>query len=720
MADLPSRGSGRGTQWAIVAVLGGLLAVVAVTGYFYAQSVRLDEEKALAESDAIARGIAAFIEAREENFQKILEAYAGRFRFREVIRRRDRAEALIHLRQIAESFPDLDRPFLADPAGVLWAVYPEAPEIYGTSFAQRDWYRGISRDWRPYVSEIFVGAASRVPVIVLVVPVRDLEGRVIGILGSSQRLSVIREWLLPIKVPNGDLYVVGRKGQLVFHRTRIGPEHLSAYARVPAVERLLRGEEGVAQTENPVEHEVRLTAYRQLPSLGWGLVVYRTRDLVLQRTRTLMLAFGAAGLPLAGALAVLGVVAIRNQRRAVGTLQALEEARGELIRKEQLAREARQEAERASQAKSEFLSRMSHELRTPLNAILGFAQLLEMDQLSAEQRESVSHILKGGRHLLELINEVLDISRIEAGRLDVSPEPVLVREVLLEVVDLIRPVADQWNVRLDATTTQGWGRYVLADRQRLKQVLLNLLSNAAKFNRHGGTVAVSVEEVPGDRLRLKVTDTGPGIPPEKIARLFTPFDRLGAEQTRVEGTGLGLALSMRLAELMGGAMGVESVVGEGSTFWVELPQVESPLVEVVLRKGAVVPSEVPVTVGTVLYIEDNLSNLRLVERLLARRPNVKLLSAMQGRLGLELAREHRPSLIFLDLQLPDMLGAEVLQRLQRDPRTAQIPVVVISADATPGQIQRLLTAGAREFLTKPLDVKKLMTLLDETLNRRGG
>ncbi len=400
----------------------------------------------------------------------------------------------------------------------------------------------------------------------------------------------------------------------------------------------------------------------------------------------------------------------RVKRHAVD----LEEQVGARTRELRKRRRAEAEADRANQAKSEFLSRMSHELRTPLNAVLGFAQLLEIDSLTVAQRDSVDHILRGGRHLLGLIDEILDISRIEAGHLALSMEPVLVDEVIRETFELIQPLAATWKVHVDVGTSEAGGRYVLADRQRLKQVLLNFLSNAAKFNRSGGTVTIEVEESLADRLRINVADTGPGIPPRLMERLFTPFDRLGAETRGVEGTGLGLALSKRLVEVMGGTIGVASVVGQGSTFWVELPRAECPVTSV--APSAIHPDNALPTRGVVLYIEDNLPNLRLVERLLTHRPNVKLFSAMHASLGLELAREHRPGLILLDLQLPDIPGHEVLKRLQGDPATRHIPVVVISADATPGHINRLQAAGAREFLTKPLDVQRFFKLLDDILS----
>jgi signal transduction histidine kinase/CheY-like chemotaxis protein len=376
---------------------------------------------------------------------------------------------------------------------------------------------------------------------------------------------------------------------------------------------------------------------------------------------------------------------------------------------------ARHAADHANQAKSEFLSRMSHELRTPLNAVLGFAQLLQMDALSEEQRESVGHIDKGGRHLLGLINEVLDIARIEAGRLAISLEPVPVQRLVQESLDLIAPLAAAEHVQLEGSLPDTREYHVQADRQRLKQVLLNLLSNAVKYNRQGGAVTLSYDETPTARLRINVTDTGPGIAPEKMERLFTPFDRLDVDQTGVEGSGLGLALSKRLVEAMGGALGVESSVGRGSTFWVELPLVEDWVKRLDGGEGAPAParSDALRKARVVLYVEDNLSNLKLIERVVAHRPEVRILPAMQGRLGLDLAREHSPDLILLDLHLPDMPGEEFLLRLRAMPETREIPVVVISADATPGQADRLLASGARGYLAKPVEVKKFLALLDE-------
>ena len=382
-------------------------------------------------------------------------------------------------------------------------------------------------------------------------------------------------------------------------------------------------------------------------------------------------------------------------------------------------RRSKEEAEKANRAKSEFLSRMSHELRTPLNAILGFAQLLEMSALDRDKREAVAQILKAGQHLLGLINEVLEISRIEAGRLSLSPEPVLISSAIQETLDLLTPMAVRRNIMLRDEGGKERRRYVMADQQRLKQVLLNLISNAIKYNSDDGTVTIATEEIDGSRLKIKIRDTGPGIKPDSLSKLFTPFERLGAEQTGVEGTGLGLALSKRLLEMMGGSIGVENNPDRGSTFWMELPLVQDPVQQLETAMPAVSTAVRPAQQQRqriVLYVEDNLSNITLIEHIVVHRPHVKLVAAMQGRLGLDLAREHHPDLILLDLHLPDISGEDVLYALRQEPALQNTPIIVISADATRGRIERLQSMGVLDYLPKPLDIKRFLQLLDTCLS----
>jgi PAS domain S-box-containing protein len=386
---------------------------------------------------------------------------------------------------------------------------------------------------------------------------------------------------------------------------------------------------------------------------------------------------------------------------------------------EEAVQMAKAEAEKANQAKSEFLSRMSHELRTPLNAILGFAQVLEMRDLGPQENEDISFILTAGRHLLQLIDEVLDVSRIESGQMTISLEPINVAECIREVLDLARPLAEAQHIQLVDGAAQANGQmggwHILADKQRLTQILLNLVSNAIKYNRDHGSVTVSCVLQPQDRVRLVVRDTGMGLLPHELSRLFVPFERLRAAETTIQGTGIGLAFSKSLVEAMGGTIGVASVVGEGSSFWIDLPVAVGVLGQdgngVITARGTTDPLQA----RTVLYIEDNLSNLLLVEHLLRTIGAVRLLTAMQGGLGLDLAREHQPDLIVLDVQLPDIMGDEVLRRLLADPRTSTIPVVVLSADASPRTIERLSAAGAMAYLTKPLDVARFLKLLNGIL-----
>jgi CheY-like chemotaxis protein len=310
---------------------------------------------------------------------------------------------------------------------------------------------------------------------------------------------------------------------------------------------------------------------------------------------------------------------------------------------------------------------------------------------------------------------VLDISRIEAGKLQLSVEPVCIGHAVAEAIDLMRPLASERSIELVVAVEQDQS-HVLGDRQRLKQVLLNLLTNGIKYTPKGGRVTVSAAPAEADRLRVVVSDTGPGIAAENLSRLFTPFDRLGAEQSDVQGTGLGLAVSQRLIQAMGGSIGVTSDLGKGSTFWIDLPRTKSPL-ERVTKSNTKVAQKVPRPAvqdkRRILYIEDNLSNLTLVQQILEEQGDVDLLTAMQGSIGLDLARRHAPELILLDLHLPDMPGWDVLSRLKGDPATRSIPTIVISADATRPQIKRLMSAGATAYLTKPLDVEQFVRVLEK-------
>jgi signal transduction histidine kinase/ActR/RegA family two-component response regulator len=372
----------------------------------------------------------------------------------------------------------------------------------------------------------------------------------------------------------------------------------------------------------------------------------------------------------------------------------------------------------ANEAKNDFLSGVSHELRTPLNAILGFGELLSLGDISDEHREWVTIMLKAGRHLLMLLDEVLDISRMETRNLSMSMEAVSIQGLIADALELVRPLSIARGVDLDPAPPAA-GKHVHADHQRARQVLLNLLSNAIKYNHPGGKVSVTTSEEPGGRLRVSVADTGRGITEEDMGRLFAPFERLDAAQAGIEGTGLGLALSRQLVEAMGGTTGVTSTLGVGSVFWVELAITEPAAVsQKAIARDAVTTCRDYASAKTVLYVEDMLENIRLVEEILKQRPSATLIPAMLAGVALDLARQHHPDLVLLDLHLPDMPGEEVLSRLRADPATSGIPVVVLSADATQDHISRLTAAGADAYLTKPISVRALLQAVDQALGEQ--
>ncbi|MCO5318449.1 MAG: ATP-binding protein [Microthrixaceae bacterium] len=371
-------------------------------------------------------------------------------------------------------------------------------------------------------------------------------------------------------------------------------------------------------------------------------------------------------------------------------------------------------AEEANRAKSEFLSRMSHELRTPLNAVLGFAQLLEMDLKDEANLESVRHIITAGSHLLELINDVLDISRIDSGMMSISTEPVDLRELIPECVELTRPLAQRAGVEIVSERPAGRCT-VTADRQRLRQVLLNLLSNAIKFNEEAGSVTVGCDAGKGP-VTVSVTDTGCGIPQESLPRLFTPYERLDAADRGIEGTGLGLALSKRLCDAMGAELSISSPETGGCRAEVRLQPVRSDGDTTPNESARDEPSGDRTAVsGTILHIEDNPANAELVRRALSGQPGTTVLEARTAAEGLALARSHLPDLVLLDVHLPDAEGTEVLDALRTHHRTAPIPVVVLSADANPEQVERFTRSGAADYLTKPLDVRRLLRITARAL-----
>jgi signal transduction histidine kinase/ActR/RegA family two-component response regulator len=692
----------------------GALAILAVSAVSLAGNAVKDVARKQVSTAAQASAVA--VQQELSGLSEIVNAYATRPTLPAALGasnggKVDQLLLYAHLTALLRTRSDINQAFIADPSGKLLDIVPSTPGVVGKSFAARDWYRGEVAAHGPYLSSVYATAANGHALVVAAVAPVHAQGsnKVIGILGVSYRLDTIQEYVD---------HFASAQGVSVTVTDRDGTEVASPGTKLTSVRSIrsdaevasaLAGHSTNATRSTPAGKAI--TSAVPIHQYGWALVAQTPLHVALARISGLRRAVDVTAGVL-GAIVALGLAALlfsaRRQRRTEVELRANQAT---LHASERRLTDARNAATEANHAKSEFLSRMSHELRTPLNSILGFAQLLQIEELDEEQLDNVHQIGKAGRHLLNLINEVLDISRIEAGRLAVSIEPVQVDDVIAEAIDLIRPLASERDIAVYCGKLTD-GLFVRGDRHRLRQILVNLLANAVKYNRDRGSVEVRCSEHDG-RVRISITDSGAGISPEKQELLFLPFERLGAEQTDVEGTGLGLALSSRLVQALDGRIGVESRAGAGSTFWVEFVVVEAPVEETrPMMPERVIAAGANHTTCTVLYIEDNPANIKLVRRILARRPNVVLLAEREGRAGLAVAGRVHPDLILLDLNLPDIGGEVVLQRLRAEPTTRSIPVIVISADATPGQVGRLKASGAQDYMTKPFDIDALLAAVD--------
>ena len=604
------------------------------------------------------------------------------------------------------------------------------------------------RSGKPEIIDLVIGRVTRQPVFGIGVPV-FVEGKVEFVLQmgmSPARIAgILRQQQLP---PDAIVAAIDRNGTIVA-RSHRSEEFVGRKATTDLREQIAQHPEGVLRATT-LEGISVLTSFSQSPTSGWSVAIGVPVTGLLANVQRAISVTVVAILAVLAAVALLArsiATRIANSIRAVaaaapgtgngpagssvpvvGPITEVNELSRALALAARLADQSaaerdaatahEREAKAANRAKSEFLTQMSHELRTPMNGILGFAQLLDIRKfgdLTPKQREYVAHITASGRHLLELINDILDLSKIETDRLPVVPENVQLGPLLAACVAALRDVADSAGIRLDTDGIDGALPEIFADPTRLSQAVINLGSNAIKYNRPGGSVRFSCTTAPDGRIRIAVEDTGIGIAADKLDSLFQPFNRLGAERTRIEGTGIGLALSRRLVERMDGTIGYSSELGVGSRFWIDVPAGRADSAgEPIADSGG--SRRLPRRGFSVLHIEDHPASRVLVRDILATLDGVRLLEASDGTGGLESVRTHRPDIVILDINLPDMDGYEVLDRIRRDPAFDRMPVVGLSADALPHHIEKARKAGFFRYITKPLEVNAFLDALRDALD----
>jgi signal transduction histidine kinase/DNA-binding response OmpR family regulator len=679
------------------------VALMAVMSYL--RTERDLTEAVFARRETIAYLAAGMVKEKLDRITDLGISLATRVRFRQLVAATKWDEANEILAEVPKDFPFIDTVFLSDAEGRLMANAPQLPDVVGTNLAHQDWYRGVSREWKPYVSEVYRRlAAPHYNIIAVAIPIRSQnDGNVVGILGLRIRIDTILEWTQNIEVgPAGLVYVVDRKGRMVAHPRFPSQGDIVDFSTVPVVAKALKGERGVEVQSNPVEREERLSAFAPVPGYGWAVVA----------AQPIATAFALRRTTLNNSLFIYGVILLLSGSLAYVVLQSLaqrKKAEEELQDKNlELERQSRRVQE-ANRLKSEFLANMSHELRTPLNAITGFSELMfdgKVGPMSTQQKEYLGDILSSGKHLLGLINDVLDLAKIESGKMEFRPEPVRIDKLIGEVRDILRAIAASKRIQVRVEIESGIGQ-VVTDPAKLKQVLYNYLSNALKFTPDEGQVSLRAKPEGSDALRVEVEDNGIGIRREDIAKLFVEFQQLDSSMAkRSQGTGLGLALCKRVVEAQGGSVGVQSTPGKGSIFYAILP-LRAPGPEAAAESEMATPVCTNVNAPTILIIDDDEKERAWLIRTLAQ-SGYRIETAASGAEALAICRNKSFDAITLDLILPDMGGWELFQAIRNDQRNHDKPIIVLSV-VSEKEIARAFPIW--DYLIKPIRPDDLLASL---------
>ena len=671
--------------------------LAAGTYWMYLQSKEEIERAELQNDQLRARTLSAIVEQTFASAENLLTSIADRRALGLAWSHRDFAALEANLEETRRLAPSFLFVSAYEPDGTMRMIVP-SDRIIGWSFAYRDWYRGVTANWQPYVSEVYRTAASSNPLVVAVaVPIRDERGAPTGILMATYSLSQLANEFSGLeKGATADFYVVDQHGVIAAASGLNASKPMSLSAS-GAVARALAGEEGSGQYAIDGKH--MFLGFAPVHSLGWAVIYARSEKDALAPAVRLKIRNRSVAMYLSLIYLITAALAaflMRRQTQLLAANQALNE-----------------ELERQSKFKDQFLSTMSHELRTPLNAVLGFSDLLSDERygpLNDRQKRYVSHIHTGGKHLLKLIGDILDLSKIEAGRMELTLESLAVETVFAEAVCVLQPLAEKKSQKLVSQVEPGL--CVRADATRFRQILMNLSGNAIKFTPDGGRIELGARVVE-DKVRVEVRDNGDGIPLEDQQRIFEAFYRRAESGKAIEGTGLGLAITSRLVELHGSKLGIESKLGEGTCFYFSLPLVAIAPKE---PSSAAIPAPKAGKTPTILVVEDNAPTGLLIQTQLAHL-GYEILRCDRPERATEMAAEHQPDAITLDLLMQPVHGLEVLLQLKNDPRTSKIPIIVVTILDKPGIGTAL---GADEYLIKPVDKATLLAAVERCLRSRGG